>query len=115
MTNLNDTLRAYGVNINEVMERFVNDERLYYDCLHSFIEDISFAGLERAILSKEFKAAFEHAHTLKGVAANLGLTPLLTAINGIVEPLRRHDYSNLNQQYDAINAEREKLRKILAI
>ncbi|MBC8530320.1 Hpt domain-containing protein [Gehongia tenuis] len=112
--NRNDALRAYGVNLNEVMERFINDEALYYDCLNAFIDDPSFYGLHDAILAKEYETAFHHAHTLKGVASNLGLSPLLTAVADIVEPLRKHDYSNLEQQYDAVRTEREKLQQILA-
>ena len=71
--NRNDALSAYGVDLNEVMERFVNDEELYYECLNTFIDDPSFDGLHNALLEKEYEAAFHHAHTLKGVAGNLGL------------------------------------------
>lgn len=113
MMNRNDALRTYGVDLNEVMERFVNDEELYCDCLDAFIDDPSFDGLHDAILAKEYGAAFDHAHTLKGVAGNLGLGPLLTAIAGIVEPLRNRDYSNLEQQYDTVRTERERLRQVL--
>lgn len=113
MSNRNDALRTYGVDLKEVMERFVNDEELYNDCLNSFIDDSSFDGLYDALLAKEYETAFNHAHTLKGVAGNLGLSPLLTAITDIVEPLRNHDYSNLEQQYDEIRTERERLRLIL--
>ncbi|VYU72661.1 Hpt domain protein [Eubacterium limosum] len=112
--NRNDALCAYGVNFNEVMERFVNDEELYYNCLDSFIDDPSFDGLRDALLAKDYETAFDHAHTLKGVAGNLGLSPLLTAVSDIVEPLRKHDYSNLEQQYDAVRTERERLRQVLA-
>lgn len=112
--NRNDALRAYGVNLNEVMERFINDEALYYNCLNTFIDDPSFDGLHDVLLAKDYETAFYHAHTLKGVAGNLGLSPLLTAVSGIVEPLRKHDYSNLEQQYDAVRMEREKLQQILA-
>lgn len=112
--NRNDALSAYGVDLNEVMERFVNDEELYYECLNTFIDDPSFDGLHNALLEKEYEAAFHHAHTLKGVAGNLGLSPLLTAVSGIAEPLRKHDYSNLEQQYDTVRIERQKLQQILA-
>lgn len=115
MTGLNEELYRYGVNLSEVMERFINDEELYYDCLYSFIDDPSFESLGDTLRAKEYEAAFEHAHALKGVAGNLGLYPLLNVICDIVEPLRNHEYSNLEQQYREVLTEREKLQDILSV
>ncbi|MEG0894395.1 MAG: Hpt domain-containing protein, partial [Oscillospiraceae bacterium] len=76
MNNFNKKLIEYGVPFTEVMERFVNDEELYCSCFQSFLEDSSFVALSTAIQLKDYNMAFEYAHTLKGVAGNLGLTPL---------------------------------------
>lgn len=39
MSELTERLAQYGVNIPEVMERFVDDEELYLSCLHIFVKD----------------------------------------------------------------------------
>ncbi len=115
MKHLNETLSAYGVNWPEVMERFVNDEALYYDCLRSFLEDPSFPALGDALCTRDCKAVFEYAHTLKGVAGNLGLTPLFVEICRIVELSRNHTNSTkrIEQHYHAVLREKEKLQHLL--
>lgn len=110
-----DKLSAYGVNIEEVMERFVNDEDLYYTCLLSFMEDTSFKTLSEAIENGDFTCAFEQAHTLKGVSANLGLTGILKAISSIVESLRNNEYNNLQHLFRIVLIEKEKVEQILSI
>ncbi|NCB93489.1 MAG: Hpt domain-containing protein [Clostridia bacterium] len=96
------------------MERFVDDEEFYSDCLQSFMEeDPSFEGLGTALKEGKYSEAFDYAHTLKGVAGNLGLTPLFNAICGIVEPLRSKDFSDLDALYAAVLSEKDVLRKIM--
>lgn len=113
MNSLKAKLSQYGVNWTEVMERFVDDEELYFDCLHSFMEDPAFSELENAIRNREYEQAFDHAHTLKGVAGNLGLAPLFVAMGGLVEPLRNHVYDDIDSQYHAVQKETQMLREIL--
>lgn len=102
MGTLVEKVRTYGADVSGAMERFLDDEDLYEKCLLTFVDDESFAGLKEAIDNKDYEQAFNCAHTLKGVAANLGLTPLYDAIVGIVEPLRAKDYSDLDNQYAAV-------------
>lgn len=95
--NLLPRLAAYGADVAGTMERFLDDEQLYYKCLLLFIEDVNFAALEQALEAGEEQRAFAAAHTLKGVAGNLGLTPFYLAICQLVEALRAHDPSHLPQ------------------
>lgn len=95
-------LREYGADVDGALERFVDDTELYVQCLNAFEEEEAFALLGEAIKNQQYEEAFNQAHTLKGVAGNLGLTPLFDAICEIVEPLRAKDYSNLDAQYKAI-------------
>lgn len=106
MSEFINRLVAYGADMTATLERFVGDEALYERCFGMFMEDASFAELERALREKDYTAAFNAAHTLKGVAGNLGLTPLYEKICQIVESLRHQDYSHLDAEYQAILAER---------
>ena len=68
---------------------------------------------DRAIDSGNLEAAFDAAHTLKGVVGNMGLTPLYKAVCDIVQPLRareeREDYPLL---YQAIQKEFLKVEEL---
>lgn len=113
MMELKDSLIEYGVDFQGVMERFVDDERLYFDCLMAFANDTSFDGLQASLDMEDYASAFEHAHVLKGVTGNLGITPLYAAIDNLVEALRSHEYSNLAQQYEVVSEERRRLLQII--
>lgn len=113
MSDRRQNLIAYGVNYAEVMERFVDDEDLDFDCLMMFIDDPAFEGLRKSVADQDYVSAFDYAHSLKGVAGNLGLTPLYNIISQIVEPLRNRDYSDLPAQWKAVQTAREELKILL--
>lgn len=113
MSTLTDRLAACGADMDGAMERFINDEVLYAECFRLFLEDSNFTALGDALSEKDYPSAFHAAHTLKGVAGNMGLSSLYDAICEIVESLRHQDYSHLDTQYQAIlngKAAMEKLK-----
>lgn len=112
MSELINRLRDYGADMEATLERFVGDEALYDRCFRMFLVDPSFSALKEALEQKDYAAAFNAAHTLKGVAGNLGLTPLYAKICDIVESLRHQEYSNLTAQYQAIVSAKEEVDKL---
>lgn len=93
-------LTNHGVDWNETMARFVNSEELYMECLEMLMQDESLPKLTAALKTGDLQTAFEAAHTLKGVAANMGLPALTGAASQLVEPLRNKtplDYTPLLQ------------------
>lgn len=110
MQSMQEKLEDYGMDYKGTLERFMGNEGLYLRVLGKLEKDDNAQKLQEAIDAGDLDAAFNAAHTLKGVAANLGLTPLLEAVNMIVEPLRRReqrdDYIMLSQavleQFDKI-------------
>lgn len=102
MSELINHLTAYGADMRATLERFVGEETLYDRCFRMFLNAPSFIELGEALQQKNYTAAFNVAHTLKGTSGNLQLTPLYHRICEIVEPLRHQDYSNLEAQYQAI-------------
>lgn len=113
MSILMDRFTAYGVNPQEVMERFVDDEELYAACLEEFVHDAAFERLKKALDASDYSAAFGQAHTLKGVAGNLGLPPLYQAVCNIVEPLRLSTQQNYDALYKKVIEERDRVAQIL--
>ena len=93
-----DELRALGVNVEEGMERCLNNEDFYLKMVGKCLEDPKFEQLGEAIKDPDLDEAFELAHALKGVVSNLSLTPLQDIVSEITELLRARkqmDYSEL--------------------
>ena len=84
-------------------------------CYKKFLGDPAFPGLDEALKKKDADTAFRHAHTLKGLAANMGLTPIHDLAVKIVEPLRAGMYSDeLVEIFQQIMKEMEVYRRIAA-
>lgn len=88
MSDLLAALASRGNDASGALARFLGDEALYEACFRQFLADPAFGALETAMDSGDGAAAFETAHTIKGVAGNLGLTELYHAACALVEPLR---------------------------
>ncbi len=110
MESVRQKMEDYGVDYQGTMGRFMGNESLYLKVLGKLGSDENAKKLDQAVKEGDLEAAFNAAHTLKGVAANLGLTPLLEAVNEIVEPLRRReerdDYQKLSgavmEQFESV-------------
>lgn len=118
MSNFQAILEAYGADYAKTMERFMGNEAFYMRMLMMLSRDENLQLLGTALENGDLTAAFEAAHTLKGVAGNLGLTPLYDAVCKIVEPLRkREDGCDYSARYRTIQDEfrkAEQLRQNLA-
>ncbi|MGN0350083.1 MAG: Hpt domain-containing protein [Roseburia sp.] len=115
MENLFDRLRDWGCDIDGAMARFLNDEELYVECLHTVIDDEAFTKLEEALNNREIDQAFHWAHTLKGVLANMGLTPIYDVVAKIVEILRAGSDENTLTLYREMMADRAKLQDMMNV
>ena len=94
-------LEGLGVNLEETLERFVDNEDLYMRCLNKLLDDKNYAGMHDAINSNDATMAFDYAHALKGVSANLGLDKLYSEMKVITEVFRagsmNYDKENLSR------------------
>lgn len=106
-------LEDWGCDITGAMERFLSDEELYVSCLEMLLSDCNFEKLGTALKEKDTAQAFDYSHTLKGVFANLGLTPMFLLAEQIVEPLRRGSSEELWKEYEALLEAKEVLNDIL--
>lgn len=112
-SNLLDDLRNIGVDVDNTMNRFMNNMALYKKFLHKFPNDNNIEILKEQIESKTYDAAASTAHTLKGVTGNLGLTPMYDRFSKMVEDLRGNEYGNLENLYSEISGYYEKLCNLL--
>lgn len=101
-------LESCGVDVAGAMERMMGNEDLFFRMMKKFLEDTIFQDLKGKLMEKEYKAAFEYAHALKGVAGNLGLNSIMEADIVIVEKLRHYTAESVQ----GIEADLEKLENI---
>ena len=96
-----DTLRAFGANVDEGLGRCMGREDFYLRLVKMVRTDTNIVRLREAVDAGDLKAGFEAAHALKGVLANLALTPVLTPVQELTELLRARtemDYTPLLQE-----------------
>ena len=98
-----EKLRAWGADVDEAMARCLNNEAFYLRLVDKGLQDPNFDRLKEAIAAGYLDKAFEAAHALKGVLANLALTPVLGPVREITELLRARtqtDYAPLLTEMD---------------
>ena len=83
-----EKLRQFGADTGDGLERCMNNEAFYLRLVNMALEDGNYRKLTDALASGDCKAAFHAAHTLKGVLANLSLTPLYGPASEMTELLR---------------------------
>ena len=83
-----DTLRAFGANVDEGLGRCMGREDFYLRLVKMVRADTNIVRLREAVDAGDLKAGFEAAHALKGVLANLALTPWLAPVSEMTELLR---------------------------
>ena len=108
MGNFREEFETYGADYETTMARFMGNEALYLRCLEMLFQDENLRRLGAALAEGDLSGAFEAAHTLKGVAGNLGLTPLYEAVCGLVEPLRAGEDGACLELYEEVCLEFQK-------
>lgn len=78
-----------GFDIVSARERFFGKREMCERFLVRFLEDTNYEKMIKAIREKDTERAFYHAHTLKGVCANLSLWQMQEEVSKSVEELRR--------------------------
>ena len=81
-------LQDFGADTQEGLTRCMNNESFYLTMVGMLRQDTSMASLTAALQAQDWSAAFEAAHALKGVLANLAITPVLTPVSALTEALR---------------------------
>ena len=72
-----DKLEDMGAEIEDTLERLMGDEELYLEYLLKFPMNENIIELRKAVDAGDCEQAMKEVHTLKGVALNLGLLPLV--------------------------------------
>lgn len=84
-------------------------DRLVQTFLTKFLEDTCYSDLVRCLKEGDYPEAFHMAHTLRGVAANLGLTRLEQRSGAVEEKLRPQRSCELSAELAALTAEYDRV------
>lgn len=109
-----DALRLFGANVQEGLERCMNNESFYLRMVRIAQQDQKIATLAPLVEAKSYHEAFEVAHALKGVFGNLALTPLTEPVSEITEHLRYGEDIDYGPLLERIQTAKEQLDSIAA-
>ena len=107
-----EALKDFGADTEKGLAMCMGNEALYLRLVGSVPGESRFDDLAKALEARDYDAAFDAAHALKGVLGNLSLTPLFDKASEITELLRSRtdmDYSSLLAQ---LTDSKEKLAKL---
>lgn len=109
MSNLEEFFSSVESNAGDVINRLGGSEALVKRFLGKFPKDESFSLLEKSLENNDTETAFRAAHTLKGLAANLGIQSLYVKAANVTELLRggdleggKKDFPPLKEEYEAV-------------
>lgn len=86
--DINEILDELKIDKKRIQQTFSGNIALYKKFLLKFADDSTFNSLCEAVQKKDSKAIEMAAHTLKGVAGNLGLDSLSNLSSDIVSSIR---------------------------
>lgn len=105
-------LKDFGANTDEGLARCINNEDFYMKMVRMAVNDGGYASLAAALEKKDLKAAFEAAHSLKGILGNLALTPMFEPASEMTELLRAGKDIDYTPYLEEIMKQHAKLVKI---
>lgn len=107
--NITEFYKDINGDFDDVLKRLAN-ESIVAKIVKMFVNDPSFSDLSKGLQDKDAELAFRGAHTLKGVALNLGFSNLAKDSSDLCELLRPRsldvDYKDL---YDKVSKEYQEL------
>ncbi len=106
-------LKENGAGVDLAVKRFMGKKELYKKFLLKFLADHSYEAIAEHVGGENYEEAFNSAHTLKGVAGNLGLDPIYEKASEITELLRGKQPEEVERaKVDAVVAELGKISGI---
>lgn len=98
-----------GIDIEGIYQRLPGKDELIIRLLKKFPEEQNYIFLVEAVEAKDYKKAFEAAHNLKGVAANMDMHPLLESMSALVEKLREDEPGDISIEFEAVKRDYERV------
>ena len=112
-SELSKKLEDNGIDVVKTMERFMNNDDLFLKFLRRFLDDRNYLDMIASIIEKDYEKAFNYAHTLKGLSANLGMNCRQNPVSTIVSKLRMEQYDDIAKDMEDLNDNYENICEII--
>lgn len=112
--DMQELFARLGIDRQACLDRFSGNEGLYLRFLLRFPQDPTWEQLCQAWEAGDTAEEERAAHTLKGIAANLGLGAVYTSSAALVEALRAGQAPALPGLRQQLRADCEEARALLA-
>ena len=115
---LNEAMNELNMDSEKILRRCGGNSALLHKFMKKFIDDETFNKLAEALSNKQADEIEIQAHTLKGIAMNLGFDALGAKSAAIVECMRSNDSECLciekaGPLFDSAREEHEKIINVL--
>ena len=107
-----DSLRDFGANVDEGLERCMGMEDFYIEMIELGLSDERFENLGQNLEIGNLDEAFENVHALKGVLGNLALGPLYQTVCEMTEHLRNRELIDYKPLYDKLIEQRNQIKEL---
>ena len=102
-----------GGNYEEMSYRI--NEKLLPRLISMLLKDSNYTDICTALEHCDYEVAYRGAHTLKGIALNLGLTPLAEKAGALTETLRdREENINIGPAFSEFKQEYENMAAVFS-
>ena len=105
-----EKMKEFGADTDDGLKRCLNNEPFYLRMAGLAVADRGYEQLQQAIEAGDLDEAFERAHALKGVLANVALTNLLAPVSEMTELLRSRTQTDYSDYLDRMFVELAKYR-----
>ena len=102
---LEELAQAIAMDLDGTLARFGGSRALLLRFLKKFPQDATYAALRTAVESGSWTEVERTAHTLKGVAANLGLERISSGSGALVQAVRSGAQEDVPQLFTALAAD----------
>lgn len=99
-----DEMLKVGMNVPEMVEHFMDNEEMFLKYLYKFFEAADNVVLEltAAAEKEDYQNMLFTAHSLKGLAGNIGLNGVFLPAKKIVGDIRAGDHSNCGSDFQRL-------------
>jgi len=114
---MDNTLQIEGIDIKSAMGRVAGNEQLLRKLLGRFVETQSDAAIriKTAIDKNDFESATRDAHTIKGLAGNLGADVLFHYAQNLEALLKKGNPDQLDTTLETFASELSSLMKRVSL
>ncbi|QNM06544.1 Hpt domain-containing protein [Qiania dongpingensis] len=100
-------------DVNRTLCRFSGNQKLWERFVKKFGDDPSYSDLGKAVEENDEEGIERMAHTLKGVAANMGFDPLSEACAKLVSAVRSKKTEEYAEDWTVIQEQHGKIMDVI--